>query len=204
MPGPKASEQARREQILTAALKVAATDRLDRLTVRQVAAQAGLSPGLVFFHFKNKDGLLLALTERLLGEVFRSRAEPGEPVALPPRERLRAVLRGEVAALAANRIRVELLFDFWVKGTRHPEIRRLMREALAGYRGVFRPLAADLIAAEPAAFPGATADGLAEVLVSVIAGCAVQAVLDPGGIQLDRFLAEVEGMLDRRPPLPRA
>ncbi len=42
MPGKKASEESRREQIVQAAFRVAMRDGLEQLTIRQVAAEAGL------------------------------------------------------------------------------------------------------------------------------------------------------------------
>ena len=61
MPGQKAAEATRREQILKAAYEVALRRGIDGLTVRAVAARARLSHGLVLFHFKRKDQLGLAL-----------------------------------------------------------------------------------------------------------------------------------------------
>jgi AcrR family transcriptional regulator len=66
MPGRKAPEEQRREEILRAAYRVAARERLAGLTGRAVAAEAGVSSGLVFFHFGDRDGLLVALLEWLL------------------------------------------------------------------------------------------------------------------------------------------
>ena len=54
MPGQKASEEARRAQILKAGYEVASRQGLDALTVRLVAHRAKLSTGLVLFHFKKR------------------------------------------------------------------------------------------------------------------------------------------------------
>src|SRR5206468_6073315 len=61
MPGQKATEATRREQILKAAYDVALRRGIDGLTVRAVAAKARLSHGLVLFHFKRKEQMGLAL-----------------------------------------------------------------------------------------------------------------------------------------------
>ena len=58
MPGRKVPEEQRRLEILKAAYRVAARDRLTGLTAQAVAAEAGVSKGLVFFHFGNRDALL--------------------------------------------------------------------------------------------------------------------------------------------------
>ncbi len=200
MPGKRASEEERRRQILDAAFAVAARERLHGLTVRAVASEAGLSPGLVFFHFKTKAALLLALLDWLLGTTLLADTRAGEPfpgVAATPREAFLDAVRREVAAIPAKRTQVELFFDYWVRGTRHPEIRRRIRIALHRYRGVFRDRAEAMVAAEPDSFPRRDAEGLSAAAVSFIEGCAVQAVIDPSRFDVARYLGAVEDLLGR-------
>jgi len=66
MPGPKASEETRREQIVSAAYEVALRTGIDGVTLRAVAAKAKLSHGLVVFYFKQKHQLISALLDRVL------------------------------------------------------------------------------------------------------------------------------------------
>ena len=66
MGGRKQPEEQRREEILRAAFVVAARDRLTGVTARAVAAEAGISSGLVFFHFESVDALLGELLDWLL------------------------------------------------------------------------------------------------------------------------------------------
>ena len=49
MPGRKEPEEERRDAILRAAYVVATRERLGGVTARAVAAEAGVSSGLVFF-----------------------------------------------------------------------------------------------------------------------------------------------------------
>lgn len=189
MPGPRASEAERKEQILRAALRAAATEGLESVSTRKVAAEAGLSHGLVFFHFRSRHALLVALLDWLVDQM----AIPaiGEEVLRlrSPLERLLAVLRREIARVLADRRRVELFFAFWVMGMHESDVRQRIRRALERYRALFRPLAQELIASEPHRFAGTTADSIAAVVVSVIEGCAVQAVIAPEDLDPDQYIA---------------
>ena len=90
MPGQKAPEGQRREQILAAAYQVASRDGIAGLTVRSVAARAGLSHGLVLFHFKRKEQLVAALLEGVLAATLTLEF-PEEIARLPrPLDRLRS------------------------------------------------------------------------------------------------------------------
>ncbi|RYF54629.1 MAG: TetR family transcriptional regulator, partial [Comamonadaceae bacterium] len=53
----------RRAQILSAAMTIAAERGVDALTMRPLAAAAGVSPGIVHYHFHDKDTLLTHLGE---------------------------------------------------------------------------------------------------------------------------------------------
>ena len=66
MPGRHVAESVRRSQIIKAAYHVAAARGLGGLTVRRVATKAGVSTGLVLFHFETKDQLIIALLDWLL------------------------------------------------------------------------------------------------------------------------------------------
>lgn len=59
------NQQARREQILTAAAQVFSRTGYSRATTKQIAAAAGISEGLVYTYFKSKAELLVAMLNQL-------------------------------------------------------------------------------------------------------------------------------------------
>ena len=195
MPGPKASEEDRREQILEAAFDVAARRGLQGLTIRKVATKAGLSSGLVLFHFKSKERLLMALLDRLLETTTVLHLGPEIVRISSPLERLVELLRQEMNRLAQEPRRIRVFFEFWMVGLKHHDIRTKMRRELDRYREAFRPMAEAVLAAEPERFTGVTPEGLAAVSVSFIKGCAVQAMIDPEHFEIAQHLAATEGLL---------
>jgi AcrR family transcriptional regulator len=195
MPGTKAAELVRREQILTAAFEVAAREGLDGTTILQVAAAANVSPGLVMFHFKSKRGLLLALLDWMLQTTTVLHIDEAIAAAPTARERLLALLRQEMQRLSREPLRIRLTFDFWSAGIRDLEVQERLRSEFARYRAAFRPLAAAVLDDRPAHLPPVTADGLAAVAVSFIKGCAVQSMIDPEHFDIAEFLAAAETMI---------
>jgi TetR/AcrR family transcriptional regulator, transcriptional repressor of bet genes len=191
MPGHKAPEAERREQILDAALKIAVARRLERLTIRDVAREAGLSSGLVLFHFKSRDGLVRALLAWMLQQNSVLQLNPPW---LPADDSLADLIRDQCRWLVSHRERTELFFDFWVAGTRHPALRRGMRAALVRYRQIFRAVAAKTLARQGRLPAGVTAEGVAAAAVSFVHGCAIQAVMDPGHFQLDAVLGLADAL----------
>src|SRR5919112_2797374 len=123
MPGQKATEAARREQILKAAYDVAVRRGIDGLTVRAVAARAHLSHGLVLFHFKRKDQLGLALLDRVLASTVSLQVPDGIAALPRSRDRLQALLRHEIKRFAEEPRRIRLLLEYWARGAHNAVIR---------------------------------------------------------------------------------
>jgi AcrR family transcriptional regulator len=198
MPGRKATEATRREQILKAAHQVALARGIDGLTVRAVAAKAGLSHSLVLFHFKRKDQLGLALLDRVLATTVTP-AVPDAIGAIPdPRARLVALFRQELLRLSAEPRRVRLLLEYWARGAHNAVIRKKMMAGLDAYRAVFRGLAEAALRAHGGGRGQATPAGVAAAAVSLILGYPVQAMIEPDQMDADEYVASVEGILARQ------
>jgi AcrR family transcriptional regulator len=199
MPGQRATEAVRREQIIKAAYEVACRRGLASLTVRQVASKARLSAGLVLFHFKSKDHLIVALLDLLATTAIPHR--PRHPAARPTARPAAGPLASGDECLAV--IWIACSSSFGCSG-RHAEVER-MRAELARYREAFRPMVQQVLVAEPERFAHVTADGLAAVAVSFIKGCAVQSMIDPDRFDIQDYLAAAEALVGQfmASPAPR-
>lgn len=195
MAGKRVSAGVRREQILEAAFDVAAREGVANLTVRAVAAEAGISHALVLFHFKRKDELVHELLEWLIAGT--STLELTDDIARFPRaiDRLHALLQHEMERLSHQTGHVRLFFEYWALGARNESVRARISGELERYRAAFQAITGDLIQSEPETFSGMTAEGLAAVAVSWIHGCAIQATIDPEHFDTGQYLAAVRGIL---------
>ncbi|MEO6082609.1 MAG: TetR family transcriptional regulator C-terminal domain-containing protein [Umezawaea sp.] len=132
----------RRRQVAEALWRVTAEHGLEAVTLRQVAAEAGVSMGLVQHYFSGKDEMLL-----FAYECLRDRA--GARVAaldLPaePRARVR-VLLVDLLPLDADRVvEAQVAVAFLARAAVRPEIAAVVREGQVWLRDF---LAADLRAA---------------------------------------------------------
>jgi AcrR family transcriptional regulator len=208
MSGRKLPEPSRRDDLLRAAYLVAARDRLGGLTMRTVAAEAGVSAGLLLYHFESKDGLLVDLLDWMLAHtIVAGELHRRPPADVPPEQWLVGLVERDLRHLLAQRERIELFYDYWVLGTRHPVIRRLIRRALHRYRESFRAAADAVLATRPARYAHLTADDLAGVCAAFIEGCATQAILDPDRFDAVRAMATLDALVldaGRRVRSPRS
>jgi AcrR family transcriptional regulator len=197
MPGQKAAEATRREQILKAAYDVALRRGIDGLTVRAVAARARLSHGLVLFHFKRKDQLGVALLDRVLEATIMLDVPTDIRAIATPMERLQALFGHEMRRLLGEPRRIRLLLEYWARGAHNAVIRGKISAGLERYRSAFREIATE--AFPPGSSAARMAPGVAAVTVSLIFGYPVQSIIDPDQLDIDEYLAAVHGILGQFP-----
>jgi AcrR family transcriptional regulator len=211
MPGQKASEAQRREEIMRAAYDVASKQGVEALTVRAVAARAAVSHGTVLFHFNRRGTLVASLLDRVLeATAVLHMPATRERLTRPP-ELMRAVLRAEMERLSRDPRHFRLFLEYWALGVRHAAIRRRVSAALDNYRAAFRAVAVGVVNdARSLALPVAArrdassdAEGLAAVAVSFVHGCALQAVIDPKTFSVERHFEMAVRMLDGVAEAPR-
>ena len=93
----------RQSRILQATTDLLGREGIAAVSMRAVAREAGVSLGLVNYHFEDKTSLVCAA----LRSVVEQDLEIVQPdPALPPEDRLRAVLRRLPWAVPVNRRRV--------------------------------------------------------------------------------------------------
>jgi TetR/AcrR family transcriptional repressor of bet genes len=205
MVGRKVPEETRREDMLRAAYDVAARQGLEALTLRSVAARADVSHGTVIFHFKRKHELVAALLDRTLYATAVMRVPDAVAQITRPSERLHALLRSEMDRLSTDPRHFRLFLEYWTIGVRNAAIRRKIRLALESYRAALASLASPLVADELAVSrgrrateePAVTAEGVASVAVSLIHGCALQAVIDPKGFDVRQHFIAAAKMIEQ-------
>jgi AcrR family transcriptional regulator len=149
MRTPYTAAPLRRELVLEAAFAVAEREGLERLSMRLVARELGVSTMALYRHVANKDDLLDGLVERLLGELEL----PDD--SLPWDERLRT-LAGELRALAK----------------RHPELFVLLLQRRAVGARATRAREAELRALRDGGLDQQAAERLEWLLSTIVMGFA--------------------------------
>lgn len=189
-----ADHDARRRQIAGAVWRLAAARGLEEVSLRNVAADAGVSVRLVQYYFGTRDELLVKALEMLNEESGRAallRAPTGEPT---PRQALRHLLLELLPLDDERRTRYLVHLAYLVRSLDDPALGRLFRDAPAQ----LEELAADLL--DRARHRGEVPPDVdvrtqGELLVAVADGLATGVVL--GQRTAERAVALVDHELDR-------
>jgi AcrR family transcriptional regulator len=125
--GRRAQAQWRREQLLDAALATFVDKGIDGATVKDITAAAGVTQGLLYHYFDDKDALVQTLlAERgFLPELRRLLANPHDR----PAEVVLPALAAGFRRLLADH--AELVALFFAAGRANPAVRAGLREFVA-------------------------------------------------------------------------
>ncbi|MGZ9811413.1 TetR family transcriptional regulator C-terminal domain-containing protein [Pseudoroseicyclus sp. H15] len=125
----KLAPEARRQQLIEATIEVIAKFGFARTTLTEVARTAGLSHGLVNFHFASKEKLLGA-TLAYLSEEYRANWISALQAAGPsPAERLHALILADFVPAISTPARLSAWCAFWGEAQSRP----LYQESSSGF-----------------------------------------------------------------------
>ncbi|PVU84179.1 TetR/AcrR family transcriptional regulator [Cellulomonas sp. WB94] len=120
----------RREQLIEAALRVACRDGIDAATVRAVAAEAGVSLGVVHYCFLDKDELLRAVAAAITEQNVAGIGDITDATDL--RSLLEAAVMNYWAGIISNRGAQLLSYELTTTSLRHSEMGRVAMDQYDG------------------------------------------------------------------------
>jgi TetR/AcrR family transcriptional repressor of bet genes len=175
MPRPSNTDH-RREEIVLGMLRTLAEHGYDGASTQRIAHAAGLTPGLIHYHFASKQEILLALVE-LLARRARERIEKHRSRAKNDREHLHAFLDAMLqVGTGADPEAVAAWVALMAEAIREPKVARAVRVVLTSWQGELEQLCVPLARERRAAAKAAAA------LVAFVQGCFVQAAVAPHSI----------------------
>lgn len=166
----------RRKQILDAALIVFSEQGFHASNVSDVAAQAGVSQGTIYWYFESKEELISAAILSFVEELAEGAlavTEMGETAA----DKLRA-LAASMEGFAESGSRLFTMFlEFWASSPRREEAAALWMDLLAEYKDMFVGLVEEGI--RFGEFRQVDAEGVVWAIMAAYDGLAAYAMLKP-------------------------
>lgn len=179
----------RRVELTDAAARLIARAGIGAATMREVAAEAGLTTGALTHYFADKRELLLCTFQASL-DGRRSQRPAGEPV--DPRTALRSSLEGALPIDESRRRHWMVTVAFCAQAAGDAELAAAQRDAYREFRRHVERLVVEIGLDD-----GGDAGRTAEQLIAQADGIAMQALFDPDSWSGDRQLAMLHTMLTR-------
>jgi AcrR family transcriptional regulator len=194
---PKVTEahlEARRRQIIEAAIECFSRDGFHRATMQDIVSEAGLSPGAIYRYFSSKEEIIEAIAdERHARErALIAAALEGADIEQGLRELARAFF-GSLADTEERRRR-RLGIQIWAEALRNPRMLRMVRRGVDEPRAIFAGFvreAQDRGELRPDLDP----DAVARLVLSLFFGFVLQQAWDRRA-KLEPYIDAIEAGLD--------
>ncbi|MFQ5615403.1 MAG: TetR/AcrR family transcriptional regulator [Anaerolineales bacterium] len=173
-PRPRSDEKVR--TLLDAARTILGERGYAAATISEIAAEAGVSRGLLHYYFKSKEDLLAQVVRVNLESTLEmvilmfAQSETPEDLSAGLTGALRAIVAGDPAFF-------NLVFECWVVARQSPVVAREINDLFRQFRESVRDGLAGA-AAQGVIAPALPLDGLAALLTGLIDGLALQLVID--------------------------
>ncbi|MAG95507.1 MAG: TetR/AcrR family transcriptional regulator [Alphaproteobacteria bacterium] len=124
----------RRDEILGAAREVFAERGYQKASMREIARRAGITPAALYYHFENKEDLLIIILEQFSNDFYQSLLSCVTR-AQGPEAALRSMLRTHIDVIGERRKDIKILVEdkAHIEGQKLGSIMRKERDILNLY-----------------------------------------------------------------------
>lgn len=142
--GRKASKEIRRLQLIEATIDSLAKRGYSETTMADVADGAGLSRGIVNFHFESKEKLLVATLQHMADEYSAHWRNALHKAGDDPARQMAMLVAADFDRSICNKRKLAAWCAFWGEAKSRPTYQALCGARDAAYQQVFIDLCADL------------------------------------------------------------
>ena len=175
--GRKSSAPQRREQIVWALYECLAERGQEKVTIKEIAAQAGLAPGVIHYYFKSKDDIIAGLAEAIV-EKYSRMIDEQTAAQFSSEEKIATAIDFIVEELIFNQPLNRVFYNLIQMAFERQRLQRVVKGLLKEYRErlarVFEEAGA-----------GNASNGLGAALVAVTEGFSLQCLVDPKAFKRD-------------------
>jgi len=176
--GRTASKEVRRRQLIEATIESISKFGISGTTMTTVTGFAGMSIGIVNFHFKNKD-TLFEETLRFLAEEHRNQWRKSiKNAALTPEAKLMAIADAHFHPNICNRKKLAVWFGFYGEAAYRASYRKIMTEIDEERWGISTDLCRQIIS--DGNYTSAVPEDIANTLEGIYDGFCLNILIYPG------------------------
>ncbi|MCL5256675.1 MAG: TetR/AcrR family transcriptional regulator [Chloroflexi bacterium] len=177
MNSQETASSSRLEQIVTAAQRCLARDGYANVSIKDIAQEAGVAPGLLHYYFDSKEDLLVAAVQqaaRRYREEFFSQLH----ISPDPARSLATSIEWVGRKLKEDPTWFLLLFELYGLSLRDERIRAELLRMLREERAMVTDVVSEILATSPERL-GFSPESLGTLILSVFDGVSIHALIDP-------------------------
>jgi AcrR family transcriptional regulator len=178
-----------RERLLDAAVRLIAREGIDNVRIARIATEAGVSAGLVHYHFASRDALLEEALEHSYeraGDLRLAALDDGRATAA---QRLQAMIDQCLPSDGSLRDDWVLWVELWLRGARDPALRPVAARLYARLHEWFAGTISEGITAGE--LRACDVDRMTDRLLALIDGYGIRVLTEDPQMSLERARTEI-------------
>jgi TetR/AcrR family transcriptional repressor of bet genes len=186
----------RRQELIEATIECLKRHGHEGLSMRAIAAQAGVSLGLINHHFPNKDELIAAAYRHFNNELVGALTAAVQRAPAAPRARMHAFLQASFSRPNLDPDALAVWVVFWGMFRHSPLIQGVHRESYQGYVQLLRDMLTQLVSAAGPRAPPVDLRLAAIGLTALLDGLWLEWCLEPASFRPTEAIALCEAWID--------
>jgi TetR/AcrR family fatty acid metabolism transcriptional regulator len=189
MARPRSKEDARRDEIVDAALRLILRTGYNQVTLADIADQVGVSKGLISYYFPRKEDVFLAVLQKIVDRT-RSDFEGFYAADAPASEKLSMIFSNLFGNEKRARRYYTVVIDYMAQAIRMRQVQEYTQVIYASYRDYMERIVEDGIRAGE--FRSVDPPRVVSMLLGMMEGLILQWFFDRKGFDLSEAQAMCE------------
>jgi Transcriptional regulator len=182
MARPRNKEDARRDEIVTAALRLILDTGYNNVTLADIAEQVGVSKGLISYYFPRKEDVFLAVLEQIVARLTTDFEAFCTADATAP-EKLMMIFNNLFGNEKRARRYYTVVIDYMAQAIREQQVREYTQLIYSSYRTYMERIVEDGMACGE--FRRVEASRAVSMILGMMDGLVLQWFFDTKGFDLD-------------------
>lgn len=177
-------EEIRREQVIAATTRCIVKKGMAGLSIKDIAAEAGISTGIIYHYFKNKEEILLHVIRAAFQQSHQAVMETVEPLK-SPRDKLLRHIENINDVPKTNSAFYALLLNYLGQTGSNEQVNTIIRKFFKNLRSYVRTYLMQDV--DDKAFPTDRTEHLAAIVIALGMGLGIMWTVDPDAFNLDEI-----------------
>jgi TetR/AcrR family transcriptional regulator, fatty acid metabolism regulator protein len=179
----------RRQQIIAAARGLVSAGGLEALTISKLEEQVDFSRGVITYHFKGKDEIVMAVLHSALDEIVEGATHLAQK-GVNIREKIHAILTGMIQGFIEKSEAAQIMVSFWSRIPKDPEVTEMNAKLYDSYRSQVARVLGKARKSREITANKAQIDAISALVVGIVIGVAMQVYFQPASVDPSMIIKE--------------
>ena len=187
----------RQQQIVVAARSLVSTGGLEGLTISKLEEKLDFSRGVITYHFKGKDEIVMAVLHSALDEIVAGASTLTEK-EVKVRDKISAILTGMIGGFIEKTEAAQIMVSFWSRIPKDETVTQMNAALYSSYRNQVARVLGKARKNKEIEATKDQIDAISALVVGIVIGVAMQVYFAPESVNPQKIIEESAAAISLR------